>query len=107
MQHGAALARNAFAVALQADADGLRFVGGESFEGVAADELAAAEIYGEVEAGLNRIDGFGEFVAVERHRGFEAESVASAETGSHAADAFAACSMMRSQILVQRLRPRK
>ena len=72
---------------LQADADGLRFVGGESFEGVAADELAAAEIHGEVEAGLDRVDGFGQFVAVERHRGFEAERVAGTEAGGHAADA--------------------
>ena len=71
---------------LQADADGLRFVGGEAFKGVAADEFAVAEIHGEVQPGLDRIDRFGKLVAVERHRGFEPQRVAGTEAGGHAAD---------------------
>ncbi len=58
------------------------------FERFAADELPAAEVHGEVEAGLHWVDGFAELVAVERHRGFEAERVAGAEAGGHAANFF-------------------
>ena len=48
--------------------------------------LRPLEVHSEVEAGLDWVDGFGKFVAVEWHRGFEAERVASAEAAGHATD---------------------
>ena len=56
VQHGQPSRGTRLPSQLEADADGLRFVGGEMFERVAADELAAAEIHGEVEAGLDRVN---------------------------------------------------
>ena len=44
---------------------------------------------GKAQAGLERVDLLGQFVAVERHSGFEPQGVAGAESGGHDAQRLA------------------
>src|SRR5262249_25663719 len=44
------------------------------------DEIGLLELHGEVQSGGERVDLFREFMAVERHGGFQAKRIAGAET---------------------------
>src|SRR5579885_1030339 len=78
-EHFVAIAADAAAAHLEAD----ELAGNAGLlllhEGVAADEIAFVELDDPIEAGFEGRDGSVDFVAVERHFGFEPECVARAE----------------------------
>ena len=87
VQHGAALPRHALAVELQADADRLRSCRRRIVRAPRVPmNSRPSRFTAKFKPGLNWIDRLRQLVAVQRHRRFEPQRVAGAETGSHAAD---------------------
>jgi hypothetical protein len=54
-----------------------------------ADKVRLVELHGEIETGGERVDVFGQLVAVQRHGGFEAEGVPRAESAGFKAERLA------------------